>query len=158
MIKLRCELGFTLCQIPKIEFGKTVMRTAEDIYRFETLAERKLGMEVSLFEFHVIGHPWNTLRLRGPHKGLATLLVPLATGLHWSAPGLSHQPLLCPPFLPLIYPQGSSTLETWLPHFLSSTEMSPWSSIHHTVSSSRPKPVILIPCSSLSTPLETLLS
>lgn len=57
MIKLRFELGFTLFQIPKIEFGKTVMGTAEDIYRFETLAEQKLGMEVSLFEFHVIGHP-----------------------------------------------------------------------------------------------------
>lgn len=57
MIKLRFELGFTLRQIPKIEFGKTVMRTAEDIYRFETLAEQKLSMEVSLFEFHVIGHP-----------------------------------------------------------------------------------------------------
>lgn len=57
MIKLGFELGLTLFQIPKIGFRKAVMGTAEDVYRFETLAEQKLGMEVGLFEFDVIEHP-----------------------------------------------------------------------------------------------------
>lgn len=57
MIKLGFELGFTLFQIPKTGFGKAVMGTAEDVYGLETLAEQKLGMEASLFEFDGIEHP-----------------------------------------------------------------------------------------------------
>lgn len=57
MIKLGFELGFTLFQIPKIGFGKAVMGTAEDIYRLETLAEQKVGMEASLLECDGIEHP-----------------------------------------------------------------------------------------------------
>lgn len=57
MIKLGFELGFTLFQIPKTGFGKAVMGTAEDVYRLETLAEQKLGMEASLFEFDGIERP-----------------------------------------------------------------------------------------------------
>lgn len=57
MIKLGFELGFTLFQIPKTGFGKAVMGTAEDVYRLETLAEQKPGMEASLFEFDGIERP-----------------------------------------------------------------------------------------------------
>lgn len=60
-MKLGFELGFTLLQISKVEFGKAVMGTAEDVYGFETSsAEQKLGLEVSLSEFDVTDHSWNT--------------------------------------------------------------------------------------------------
>lgn len=56
-MKLGFELGFALLQISKVEFGKAVMGTAEDVYGFETSsAEQKLGLEVSLSEFDVTDH------------------------------------------------------------------------------------------------------
>ena len=57
MTKLGFVLGLTLFRIPKTGFGKALMGTGEDMHGFETLAEQRLGIKVSLCELDVIGYP-----------------------------------------------------------------------------------------------------